>query len=221
MFREIQFLDSARVTELRRIAAAAPFADGRITNPHSKVKQNLQLHDEAAYQQSAGLLARAVMSNEEFLAYAFPAKIAPPLLTRYEPGMRYGAHSDSALINAREVGLLRSDLSCTIFLSEPADYEGGALVVQLGSAKVRFKLQPGFGIVYPSTTLHEVEPVKRGERLAAVTFIQSCIPEQNRRDMLFELNEIAALEGLKMTEENFTRLQLVRDNLLRHWTDKP
>jgi PKHD-type hydroxylase len=221
MFREIQFLDEAQVAELRRIAAAAPFADGRITNPHSTVKQNLQLHDQSAYKQSAALLTRAMMDNDEFRAFAFPAALAPPLLTRYQPGMRYGAHADAALLTVPEVGAIRSDISCTIFLSDPAEYDGGALSMQLGTARLSFKLPPGRGIVYPSTTLHEVEPVTRGERLVAITFVQSRIADPHRRDMLFELNEVAALEGLKMSHENFTRLQLVQQNLYRHWAEKP
>ncbi len=105
---------------------------------------------------------------------------------------------------------IRSDLSCTIFLNDPKDYDGGALHIRLGDSDIRFKLQPGEAIIYPSDTLHEVEPVTKGERLVAITFIQSRIPDPFRRNMLFELNEVAALEGLKMSQENFSRLQLVQ-----------
>jgi PKHD-type hydroxylase len=116
---------------------------------------------------------------------------------------------------------VRSDLSCTIFLNEPGDYEGGALHVRLSDGSMRFKLKPGQAIVYPSDTLHEVEPVTQGERLVAITFIQSRVKDPFQRHMLFELNEVAALEGLKMDPENFSRMQLIQANLLRYWGDQP
>ena len=91
----------------------------------------------------------------------------------------------------------------------------------LGDASIRFKLNPGQAIVYPSDSLHQVVPVTKGERLVAITFIQSQIPDPFRRNLLFELNEVAALEGLKMDFENFSRLQLIQQNLLRYWGDRP
>jgi PKHD-type hydroxylase len=220
MYRILQLLTPAEVQELRRIAAEAPFVDGRITNPHNKAKQNQQLHDAAAYNRSSQLLMQAIGRSEEFREFCFPAMIAPPLLTRYKPGMHYGPHADAAYIQLPG-GALRSDISCTIFLNDPKDYDGGALHVRLGEADLRFKLQPGQMILYPSTTLHQVEPVTRGERLVAITFIQSRVPNEFERNMLYELNEVAALEGLKMNQENFMRLQVVQSNLLRYWGDKP
>jgi PKHD-type hydroxylase len=220
MYRILQLLTDAEIAECRRIAAQAPFVDGRITNPHNKTKQNEQLHDAQAYQKSSQLLLQAFGRSEEFREFAFPALIAPPLITRYQPGMRYGAHADSAYIQLQG-GTLRSDLSCTIFLNDPNDYEGGELNIRLGDAEFSFKLQPGQAIIYPSDTLHQVVPVTRGERLVAITFIQSRVPDPFQRNMLFELNEVAALEGLKMSQENFSRLQLVQANLLRYWGEKP
>jgi PKHD-type hydroxylase len=220
MYRILQLLTDAEIAECRRIAAQAPFVDGRITNPHNKTKLNEQLHDAQAYQKSSQLLLQAFGRSEEFREFAFPALIAPPLITRYQPGMRYGAHADSAYIQLQG-GTLRSDLSCTIFLNDPNDYEGGELNIRLGDAEMSFKLQPGQAIIYPSDTLHQVVPVTRGERLVAITFIQSRVPDPFQRNMLFELNEVAALEGLKMSQENFSRLQLVQANLLRYWGEKP
>ncbi len=221
MFREIQILGRSQIDELKQIAAATPFVDGRITNPHSKVKNNLQLHDQAAYQKSSQIMMQALMAQEDFRNFAFPANIAPPLLTRYQPGMRYGAHTDNAFIMLLPQGQLRSDLSCTIFLNDPASYEGGALSIQVGTRRIAFKLDPGFAIIYPSDMLHEVEPVSSGERLVGITFIQSRIKDPFQREMLYELNEVAALEGLSMQHENYTRLQLIQQNLLRYWSDKP
>jgi PKHD-type hydroxylase len=220
MYRILQLLSDAEVAECRRIAAKAPFVDGRITNPHNKTKVNEQLHDAQAYQKSSQLLLQAFGRSEEFREFAFPVLIAPPLITRYTPGMHYGAHADAAFIQLPG-GTLRSDLSGTIFLNEPKDYEGGELHVRLGDADLKFKLQPGEAILYPSDTLHQVAPVTRGERLVAITFIQSRIQDPFQRTMLFELNEVAALEGLKMEQANFSRLQLVQANLLRYWSDKP
>jgi len=220
MFREIELLTPEGVAELRAIAASANFLDGRISNPHSTVKQNLQLHDEDAYQRSAKLLIQAMMTHEDFRNFAFPVALFPPMMTRYTPDMRYGAHADGAYLQMRTT-TLRSDLSCTIFLSDPDSYSGGALQIHLGTHTVSFKGAPGTAIVYPSDTLHEVEPVTKGERLVAITFIQSRIADPFHRETLYELNEIAALEGLKMDPANYARLQLVQQNLLRSWGDTP
>jgi PKHD-type hydroxylase len=221
MFREIEgLLDAPRLTELKRIAAGARFVDGRISNPHSQVKQNLQLDDEAAYRQSSKIVLDALFAHEEFVNFAFPVAILPPLLTRYSPGMRYGAHNDSAFLQLGQQAI-RSDLSCTIFLADPGEYDGGALRIHLGTASIAFRGAPGTAIVYPSHTFHEVEPVTRGERLVAITFIQSRIADPFRRELLYELNEIAALEGLRMAPEHYARMQLVQSQLLRLWGDRP
>jgi PKHD-type hydroxylase len=220
MYKVVQVLTDAEVAECRRIAASTPFADGRITNPHNTAKQNEQLHDQAGYEKSAQLLQGALIRNEELLNFAFPVKIAPPLITRYKPAMKYGLHTDVAYMQLPNGGL-RSDLSCTIFLNAPESYEGGALHIRLGNSDVRFKLRAGEAIVYPSDTLHEVEPVTKGERLVAITFIQSRIQDPFRRNLLYDLNEVAALEGLKMQPENYTMLQLIQNQLLRYWGDVP
>ena len=219
MYRILPLLDAKEVAECRRIAANTPFVDGRITNPHNKSKNNQQLHDASGQQASAQLILQAFGRSEEFREFAFPLMIAPPLLTRYGPGMHYGAHADAAFLQIGQANI-RSDLSCTLFLSDPASYDGGALHVRLGDGSLRFKLQPGEAILYPSDTFHEVEPVTRGERLVAITFIQSRIQDPFQRTLLFDLNEVAALEGLSMKPENFARLQLVQANLLRHWGSK-
>jgi PKHD-type hydroxylase len=220
MYRVLQILNDAEIAECKRIAASTPFVDGRITNPHNLAKQNEQLHDATAYQKSSQLLMQAFGRSQEFAEFAFPVFIAPPLITRYKPGMKYGAHADAAFLQMPGQ-TIRSDLSCTIFLSDPNDYDGGELHLRLGDAQLTFKLKPGEAIVYPSDTFHQVVPVSRGERLVAITFVKSRIQDPFRRNMLYELNEVAALEGLKMDPENFGRLQLVQQNLLRHWSDMP
>ena len=219
MFLEIDdVLTADEIAQLRAMAAGARFVDGRISSPHSTVKDNRQIdHGDNAYAASSRLMAEALMRNEPFRDFAFPALMAPPLLARYEPGMKYGAHSDSAMIQLGQ-RQLRSDLSCTLFLNEPEDYEGGALSIHLGMRRVEFKLKPGTAVVYPSTTLHEVTPVTRGERLVGITFIESQIADNVLRELLYDLDEVAATEGLAMSPEGRVRLQHVRTNLRRLWS---
>lgn len=220
MYRILPLLTAAEVGECRKIAAATQFVDGRITNPHNKSKNNQQIHDPKAQEVTAKLIGQAFGRSEEFREFAFPVAVAPPMIARYQPSMHYGAHADAAFIQLG-AATIRSDLSCTIFLSDPTTYDGGALHVRLGNASLRFKLPAGDMIIYPSDTFHEVEPVTRGTRLVAITFIQSRIADPFRRNLLFDLNEVAALEGRKMDPPNFARLQLVQANLLRHWSDRP
>ena len=156
-----------------------------------------------------------------FIGVAIGGLAILALITRYKPGMHYGPHTDVAFLQATPQMSIRSDISCTIFLNDPEEYEGGALKIQLGDGVMRFKLNPGEAIVYPSDTLHEVEAVTSGERLVGITFMQSRIPDPFRRNLLYNLNEVAALEGLKMSQENYTLLQLVQNQLLRYWGEKP
>ena len=220
MYRVLPILTDEEVAECRRIAAAAQFVDGRITNPHNTAKQNEQLHEAGPYQQSSELLRQALIRSEEFRNFSFAYALAPPMMTRYKPAMKYGLHTDAAFLPL-PAGTIRSDLSCTIFLNEPADYDGGELHVRLGDADLTFKLKPGEAVVYPSDTLHEVVPVTRGERLVAITFIQSRIQDPFRRNLLYNLNEIGALEGGNMQPENFTLMQLVQNQLMRYWAETP
>jgi PKHD-type hydroxylase len=131
--------------------------------------------------------------------------------------MKYGAHADSSLIQVGNIRL-RSDISCTVFINEPVSYEGGELSIILGNQAIAFKGAPGEAIVYPSTALHEVVPVRSGERLVSITFIESYIADQHQRSQVYELNEIAALEGNTMKWENRVRLDVVRQNLMRMWS---
>jgi PKHD-type hydroxylase len=219
MFLEIDdVLTADEVAQLRAMAAKAQFVDGRISSPNSPVKDNLQIdHADDAYQASSKMLAAALLRSEPFRNFAFPSVMAPPLLARYEPGMKYGMHSDSPIIQL-PTRQLRSDISCTIFINDPQSYEGGALAVRIGSRLIQFKLPAGSAVIYPSTTLHEVTPVTSGQRLVGITFIESQIPDPFLREMLYELDEVAALEGLNMSWENRTRLQYVRSNLRRIWS---
>jgi PKHD-type hydroxylase len=219
MFLEVfDLLTPQEVARLREMAAQLRFVDGRVTNQHSKVKNNLQLdYDDPGYKESSALLHAALTRSEAVRDFAFPKLIAPPLLTKYAPGMNYGAHSDAAYMQVGETAL-RSDVSCTIFLEDPSDYEGGELSVTLGGRRIDFKLPAGGAIVYPSTTLHEVRPVTRGERLVAITFMESRVPDAAQRDVLHQLNDVVALEGFNMSWENRTRLARIAGVLTRMWS---
>jgi PKHD-type hydroxylase len=219
MFLEIpDLLSQSQVTELLAIAATANFVDGRISNPNNPAKDNLQLHDQAAYAHSSKIMIEALFGRAEFVEFAFPKIVAPPMITKYGVGMKYGAHADAAFI-PMGTRPLRTDLSATIFLADPTSYDGGELSVQLGTRTIMFKGAPGSAIIYPSNTLHQVIPVTRGERIAAISFIESDVPDVNQRDLLYELNEVAALEGNTMAFENYSRLQRIQYGLRRMWSD--
>lgn len=213
-------LTAAEVMQLRAIAGQTKFVDGRMSNPGFAEKVNLQIDpSETAAIEASTLIQGALMRSRQFLDFTFPKRMLPPLLTRYTPGMKYGAHADAALI-ATPTGPLRSDISCTVFLNEPDAYDGGELVVHMGARSVPIKLAPGAAIVYPSTTLHEVAPLRSGERLVAITFIESFLPDEVDRDTIYELGEISALEGANMHWANRMRLEIVRQNLMRRWAGR-
>ena len=220
MFLEIpDLLTPPEIARLREIAAKSAFVDGRITNPNSTVKNNVQLdYGDQAYAESSRLLAAAMQRNEAFRAFAFPKMMAPPMLTKYARGKNYGLHADAPFMPIGERPL-RSDLSCTIFVSEPDAYEGGALSVLLGTRRVEFKGKAGSAIVYPSDRLHEVVPVTSGERLVGLTFIESRIPSLAHRELLHALSDVVGEEGLNMSRENFTRLEHVQSSLHRLWAE--
>ena len=211
-------LAPAEVARLVALSRELRFVDGRVSNPANTTKDNLQADGtDPRYGESVQIVSGALARSREFVDFAMPRQVAPPLLCRYEPGMKYGAHADAALIqigNAR----LRSDLSCTVFVNEPSTYEGGELSIEVGSVAIPFKGAAGDAIVYPSTTLHEVMPVRSGQRLVSITFIESHIADEHRRNQVYELNEIAATEGLTMKWESRVRLDVVRQNLMRMWS---
>jgi PKHD-type hydroxylase len=221
MFLEIpDLLTPEEVKRLREISTRVKFVDGRATNPHSQTKNNLQLdYADPGYKESATMLQQALTKDEQVRNFVFPKMIAPPLMTKYTVGMNYGEHADAAFIAIAGNRPLRSDLSCTIFLNDPDTYDGGELSVMLGTKRIAFKPPAGGAIIYPSTTIHQVIPVTRGERLTAITFMESLIVDQTQRELLYQLNEVLALEGLNMTWENRTRLSYVSSSLHRLWGD--
>ncbi len=219
MFLEIKnLLSAAEVARLSALSQSMKFVDGRASNAGFSQKRNLQADaQDTGYAESAKIVSDGFDRSREFQDFCFPRRYATPLLARYEPGMKYGPHADAAFLPLPE-GALRSDISCTVFLSDPRSYEGGELVIHLGVRALPLKAAAGNAILYPSTTLHEVAPVRSGQRLVSLTFIESRIPDEQERAMLFELGEVSALEGDNMNWVNRMRLEIVRQNLTRKWS---
>jgi len=207
------------VNRLRAIAAASPFVAGRVSNPHNISKNNFQIDiNSAGYKESSALLQTAFMRNEQFRLFALPQVMAPPMICKYQPGMSYGRHSDAAyeVVNGQK---MRFDVSSTVFLGDPDKSLGGELTIHLGSQPIRIKGRPGSAVVYPSSTIHEVLPLESGERLVAITFIESEVRNPIQRELLYDLYEVYALEGETMEWENRIRLQHVHTCLKRMWAE--
>jgi PKHD-type hydroxylase len=218
MFLQIEdFLSAEEVNSVMELARQAKFIEGRRSNPHNVTKNNLIADPADALGQKAAQIALGAFQRSEAARdFIFPQRVSVPQLARYAAGMNYGPHIDAAFIPGGQPPL-RSDVSCTMFLSDPGTYEGGELVVYQGTQEMRIKGRPGEAVFYPSTTLHQVTPVTAGERLVLITFVESQIADQMQRDLLYTLGEVRALEGLKMDWRNRTRLEYVIANLHRMW----
>ncbi|MGA2343372.1 MAG: Fe2+-dependent dioxygenase [Steroidobacteraceae bacterium] len=218
MFLHIpNFLNTSDLESLRAIARQAKFVDGRLTNPHNTVKNNTIADANDPFAQQASQIALAALQrSEQARNFVFPQRVALPTLCRYEAGMTYGPHVDTAFLPAGPQPM-RCDVSCTMFVSDPATYEGGELAIYIGGEAVRIKGPAGHAVFYASTQIHQVAPVTAGERLVVITFIESQIADSLKRDLLYALNEVRALEGLKMDWRNRTQLEYVLSNLQRMW----
>jgi PKHD-type hydroxylase len=219
MFLQIEnFLTVAEVQAIAEVARQATFVDGRVSNPHNVTKDNAVADpNEPTAQKASQLALAALQRSEEARDFVFPQRVAVPTLTRYNAGMKYGPHVDAAFMPVGPQPL-RSDVSCTMFITNPADYEGGELRIYLGSETVEVKGNAGSAVFYASTSLHQVLPVRSGERLVMITFIESLIPDQMQRHLLYTLGEVRALEGLKMDWRNRIQLEYAIENLRRMWS---
>jgi PKHD-type hydroxylase len=195
------------------------FIDGKVTAGwHARlVKHNTQLpSSDPAMPQLRELVQQALMRNPLFQMAALPKAIGPILFSRYDLGMSYGSHVDNAFMGTDPK--IRSDLSLTVFLRSPATYEGGELVIETTQGEEAFKLEAGAMVLYPSSTLHRVEPVTQGVRLVAVAWVQSLVKDPAKRELLFDLDTarqaIFAKDG-KTAE--FDLISKSHANLLRKW----
>lgn len=225
MFVEIEnLLDEAAVREFRARLAGAPWADGRVTAGYQSaaVKHNLQLPEDCAEARELGACVTAALDRSLlFQSAALPRAVFPPLFNRYGVGQTFGTHVDNAfrpLPGGR--GRLRTDLSATLFLSDPADYDGGELVIEDGHAGRAIKLAAGSLILYPATTLHSVAPVTRGERLACFFWVESLVPDETARATLFDMDiSIQSLRGrVGANDAALVALTGCYHNLLRRWS---
>ncbi len=216
-------LNRDEVTAFRERLALAPWSDGAGTAGSRSVvvKQNCQLDRDHPDAVDLGnrILAK-LGQNPLFLSAALAEKIWPPTFNLYQDGGHYGIHSDAALMRLPQAGLsLRSDLSATLFLSDPDEYDGGELVIedQFGGQPV--KLAAGDMILYPSSSLHQVMPVTRGQRICAIMWMQSAVADAAARALLFDMDQsIQALSiGRAKDDPDIDRLIHVYHNLLRRW----
>jgi PKHD-type hydroxylase len=217
-------LTPAQVAECRDALAKTDWEDGRATAGYqsAKVKNNRQLPEIHPTAQRLGdMILTALDRNPLFMSGALPMKVVPPLFNRYEGGETYGNHIDGAIRPiAGTPHRVRTDLSATLFLTEPADYDGGELTIEDTFGTQRIKLKAGDLILYPGTSLHRVEPVTRGVRLAAFFWIQSMIRDDGQRKMLFDLDTaIQQLARISPDQGPVMAVTNVYHNLLRQWAD--
>jgi PKHD-type hydroxylase len=217
-------LTPGEVEEFRRELQAAPWSDGRVTvgAQGAQVKRNQQLDPALPLVQALGRrILERLRANPQFFSAALPLRILPPLFNRYAGGGHYGLHVDGAVMSQRDsTQLLRSDLSATLFLCEPESYEGGGLVVKDTYGEHEARLPAGDLLLYPSTSLHQVLPVTRGERICAFFWVQSMVREDARRTMLYELDQVIQSLRSRLGEaEQCVALTAHYHNLLRQWVD--
>lgn len=219
-------LTREELAHVRQSLETADWTDGRETVGHqgALVKRNEQLADSSPVKAELGRIVQAALDrNPLFFSAALPLRTLPPRFNRYTGGGTYGFHVDGSVMRVgpqEDRGYIRSDVSCTLFLNDPDEYDGGELIVSDTYGEHEVKLPAGDMIVYPSSSLHQVTPVTRGARLASFFWVQSMIRDDSRRRLLFEMD--TSIETLRRTgADNGAVLQLtgVYHNLLRGWAE--
>jgi PKHD-type hydroxylase len=218
-------LTKTEVADIRALIDAAEWVDGAVTAGHqsARAKHNMQLPEGSAASRAAGeTILSALDKNPLFIAGALPARIYPPLFNRYSGGQAFGTHVDNAIRPLKGTDFrIRTDLSATLFLTEPQDYEGGELVVEDTYGLHEVKLGAGDLVLYPSSSLHRVSPVTRGARIASFFWIQSLIRDDGQRTLLFDMD--LAIQRLSQTvspeDASIVSLTGAYHNLLRMWAE--
>ena len=222
-------LTAQQVQTCRKLLEQADWADGKITAGHQsvKAKHNLQLPEaHPIAQQLAAMILETLNQNPLFIAAALPLKIFPPLFNCYQSGGHFGLHVDNSIRDVRSldgrhrVERLRTDISATLFLSHPEEYQGGELLIEDTYGAKSVKLPAGHMILYPSTSLHKVNPVTEGARIASFFWIQSLVREDAQRTVLFDLDQsIQQLNTVTSDHPALVQLTGVYHNLLRMWSN--
>lgn len=213
-----------QIARCRDIMVKADWVDGNVTAGHQsrKVKYNLQLPEDSDAARDLGdMVRKALYRSPLFMSAVLPQQVFPPLFNRYDAGMTFGAHVDNA-IRSHPVDpvRIRTDVSATLFISEPDDYDGGELVVEDTYGSHSVKLPAGDLIIYPATSLHNVTPITRGSRIASFFWIQSLIRDVSKRAMLFDL-DMAIIQLTRDHPEHPSLVSLTScyHNLLRQWAE--
>jgi PKHD-type hydroxylase len=219
-----EVLTPQQVARCREVMERAEWVDGRATaGPQSaKVKHNLQLPETTPEARELGDMVMAALGrNPLFFSAVLPKQVFPPLFNRYDAGMTFGAHDDNAVRDYLDTPLrIRTDVSATLFISAPEDYDGGELVVEDTYGSHHVKLPAGDMIVYPGTSLHNVTPITRGSRIASFFWTQSLIRDDAKRALLFDLDmSIRRLTGDHPEHKSVVSLTAVYHNLLRQWVE--
>ncbi len=213
-------LDRAELDVLRLMLASAPFVDGKLSAGLAarRVKNNQEVDRHAReLAQLNNLVMGKLVQHPVYRSAALPLRVAAPYYARYTSGMRYGDHVDDPIMGA-DGALYRSDVSITVFVNDPADYDGGELVIQTAFGEQLVKLPAGDAVMYPSSSLHRVAEVTRGERLVAVTWLQSLVRDPARRELLHELNSVRERMLASAAESEDTKLiNKTYVNLVRMW----
>ncbi|HEX4198175.1 MAG TPA: Fe2+-dependent dioxygenase [Caulobacteraceae bacterium] len=215
-------LNPEQVRRCREVLAKAAWVDGRVTAGEQSglAKTNLQVPEDAPEARALGdVVLKALAGDPQFMSAALPLRVYPPLFNRYGEGMGFGAHVDNAIrISPVTGGRYRTDLSCTLFLTDPDRYGGGELVIEGGAEPV--KLPAGDMILYPATSVHRVEPITRGERLASFFWVQSMVADPGRRALLHDLDRSISAARADLGDDHAAAVSLVGayHNLLRMWS---
>jgi PKHD-type hydroxylase len=217
-------LGADQVARARRRLAEADWVDGRVTAGHqsARTKDNMQLPEQHPVARELGeMILGALQHNSLFIAAALPLRVFPPLFNRYQGGQSFGNHVDNAIRQVAGTGVrVRTDLSATLFLAEPDEYDGGELIVEDTFGVHAVKLPAGHMVLYPSSSLHNVTPVTRGARLASFFWIQSMVRDDGERTLLFDLDTAIQRLIVDMPDHQAAvQLTAVYHNLLRRWAD--
>jgi PKHD-type hydroxylase len=217
-------LTPAQAAEVRQQLATSDWIDGRVTAGHqsARVKHNRQLPEDHPTAVKLGeVILLALQRNPLFMSAALPLRIFPPLFNQYEAGESFGSHVDNAVRQVTGTSFrIRTDLSATLFLSQPDEYDGGELAVEDTYGVHTVKLPAGHMVLYPSTSLHHVRPVTRGARVASLFWIQSLVRDDGDRTLLFDLDTaIQRLNGEIPDHPATVQLTGVYHNLVRRWAE--